>query len=99
MLGAILFALFLTAAAASLAVLIDGFLRGREAFARLRRDLGREAPAGAVRVAIEGPAACSTDIRGLCESRPRPVSRPAGDRLPRPVRGVACARHSLAAAA
>ena len=52
MLGVILFALFTTAAVAAAVVLADSFVRGREAFARLRRELAQREPAGRLIVTI-----------------------------------------------
>lgn len=57
MLGVILFALFTTAAVAAAVVLADSFVRGREAFSRLREDLAQSEPGGAIRVRIEDFAA------------------------------------------
>ncbi len=53
MLGVILFALFTTAAVAAAAVLADCFVRGRDAFARLRRELAQSGPGGRIVVTIE----------------------------------------------
>lgn len=78
MLGLILFALFLTAAVGIAVVLADSFVRGREAFARLRREMAQAEPVGCVYVTIEGPASDAA----LPDRRPRPVSR-AGGRAPR----------------
>ncbi|WP_150115229.1 hypothetical protein [Pelagerythrobacter marensis] len=98
MLEIILFALFLTVAAISLAVLGDSFVRGREAFARLRHELGQDAMTGSIRVTVTTPATCRMASDGGRESRLRPVSRSAADRSPRSM-ASARARHPLPVAA
>lgn len=77
MLGLILFALFSTAAVGVAVVLADSFVRGREAFARLRREMAQGEPTGRIQMVIEGPA--STEARPA--RRPRPVSRAGGRQL------------------
>lgn len=74
MLGLILFALFSTAAVGAAVVLADSFVRGREAFARLRREMAQAEPVGRVRVVIES----SSESEALPIRRPRPVSRAGG---------------------
>lgn len=80
MLGLILFALFSTAAVAAAVVLADSFVRGREAFARLRREMAQGEPVGRIRVVIES----SSENEALPARRPRPVNR-AGGRPPRQI--------------
>jgi hypothetical protein len=53
MLGVILFALFAISASAATIVLVDSFMRGREAFARLRRELAQAEPGGRILVTIQ----------------------------------------------
>ena len=79
MLGVILFALFSTAAVGAAVVLADSFVRGREAFARLRREMTDAEPVGRIHVVIDDSPGRET----LPVWRPRPVNR-AGSRPARP---------------
>lgn len=53
MFGVVLFALFSAVAVATATVLADCFLRGRDAFARLRRELAQAEAGGRIVVTIE----------------------------------------------
>ncbi len=82
MLGVTLFALFLTAAVGTAVVLADSFVRGREAFMRLRWEMAQaEQPVYPVRVVIVN----MSENEPLPAWRPRPISR-AGGRPLRPAR-------------
>lgn len=79
MLGVTLFALFLTATVSAAVVLADSFVRGREAFARLRREMAQaEHAVDPIRVVIVN----MSESEPLPAWRPRPISR-AGGRLQR----------------
>lgn len=75
MLGVTLFALFLSATVGAAVVLADSFVRGREAFARLRREMAQ---------AEQSVSRVHTVIVNVPENeplpawRPRPISRAGG---------------------
>jgi len=93
MLGVTLFALFLTATVGAAVALADSFIRGREAFARLRREMAQsELEVDPIRVVIVN----MSENEPLPAWRPRPISRAGG----RPQRQVpARMQTSLPAAA
>ena len=79
MLGVTLFALFIATAVFTLLVLADGFLRGRDAFSRLRRELAAGIADDSVFVMVDG-GCCEPARRTV--ARPRTVSRGCGSRRP-----------------
>lgn len=92
MLGVTLFALFLTATVGAAVVLADSFVRGRDAFARLRREMAQaEQPASGVHVVIVNVP----ESEPLPAWRPRPISRAGG----RPLRQVPARKQPLVPAA
>lgn len=75
MLGVTLFALFLSVAVGAAVVLADSFVRGRQAFARLRREMAQaEQSASRVHAVVVNVP----ENEPLPAWRPRPISRAGG---------------------